>query len=306
MSQSSFSVIIGECLIDTFVESGNKIERAGGGPFNTCLAMGKLGSEVRFVSTISQDKHGITISRLLNEAGVNTAFSIVSVRPTGFALAKLDDAGNASYSFQFEGSSLYSNISEEVVSKSLIGANCIGIGSLGILLENFREISKFAVKNADADTSIFLDPNIRPIMIEEKRGRKAYLEDLEWFCSNSRVVKCSIEDLEWWFPDTPISKSVENVIDLGPELIILTNGSEGSSAYCKMGEIHAPTEVITNSNVIGAGDSFFGALISFYSIKGESLFNDLETLSDCLSFANQTAHSWIKASQSDNQSNTDH
>jgi fructokinase len=258
------------------------------------MVLGSLKSPVRFVSSISQDEYGREICALLRRSGVNIDFSVFSELPTTLAQAELNDEGNASFSFNINETSIMEEIPEELVSGSLVGASCLAIGSLGIVLDNFRRATRFAVEEAKDGATIFLDPNIRPAIINEGLGRKRYLECLEWFCSRSRVVKCSVEDLMWWFPNNSLRNSVDSLLSQGPELIVLTRGSEGASAYFKKDELHSKTERTDNSNYIGAGDSFFGALISFFSMNGEAMFADRKLISDCLLYSNKVAHNWIE------------
>jgi len=51
-------VIGGEALVDLVDDGGTPRSVAGGGPFNTAIAFGRLGVPVGFLGTISRDGDG--------------------------------------------------------------------------------------------------------------------------------------------------------------------------------------------------------------------------------------------------------
>ena len=64
-------VVAGEALIDLVDDDGVPRPVPGGGPFNTAIALGRLGIPVAYLGTLSRDDHGSLLARGLIEAGVD-------------------------------------------------------------------------------------------------------------------------------------------------------------------------------------------------------------------------------------------
>jgi fructokinase len=64
-------VVGGEALVDLVDEHGVLSPVPGGGPFNTAIALGRLGIPVAFLGTLSHDEYGGLLARLLLEACVD-------------------------------------------------------------------------------------------------------------------------------------------------------------------------------------------------------------------------------------------
>ena len=79
-------VVGGEALVD-LVEDGDRLRPVpGGGPFNTAIALGRLGLPVTFVGTLSRDDYGSLLGDLLADAGVDTSLVRRSDAPTPLAV----------------------------------------------------------------------------------------------------------------------------------------------------------------------------------------------------------------------------
>ena len=64
--------VIGEALIDAHVDGDLLRPFPGGGPFNTAIALARLGTPACFVGAISRDRFGRLIQETLRSAGVET------------------------------------------------------------------------------------------------------------------------------------------------------------------------------------------------------------------------------------------
>ena len=81
-------VIGGEALVDLVDDSGSRRAVAGGGPFNTAIAFGRLDVPVGFLGAISRDYYGHMLAERLIEAGVDTSLVRSSDAPTPRALVQ--------------------------------------------------------------------------------------------------------------------------------------------------------------------------------------------------------------------------
>lgn len=99
-------VVGGEALIDLVPAAappGALLPRPGGGPYNTALALGRLGARVAFCSRVSADGFGESLLAGLRAAGVDLSLVQRGPEPTTLAVPSLAPDGSAAYRFYVEG-----------------------------------------------------------------------------------------------------------------------------------------------------------------------------------------------------------
>ena len=73
-------VVAGEALIDLVPQGAGALAALtpalGGGPFNTAVALGRLGSPTAFCSRVSRDAFGEALLDRLRDTGVDVAFAL--------------------------------------------------------------------------------------------------------------------------------------------------------------------------------------------------------------------------------------
>ena len=67
-------VVAGEALIDLIGEDGVLRSHLGGGPFNTAVALGRLGVPVGFLGRLSNDRFGQLLAARFAESGVDERY----------------------------------------------------------------------------------------------------------------------------------------------------------------------------------------------------------------------------------------
>jgi len=93
-------VVAGEALVDLVEEGGMRRAVPGGGPFNTAIALGRLGLPVAFLGTLSRDDHGGVLAGLLADACVDLSLVRATDAPTPVAVVdKHGGDGGNSYTF---------------------------------------------------------------------------------------------------------------------------------------------------------------------------------------------------------------
>lgn len=132
-----------------------------------------------------------------------------------------------------------------------------------------------------------LDPNIRPGFIDDETSYRARLSRM---IAVADVVKVSDDDLAWLFPDGGGPEAVE-----GPDLVILTRGSDGASIRRADGAeitVDAPTTNVVDT--VGAGDTFNAGFLSEADAlglltKGALVDASPDALRECLVHAAKVA-----------------
>jgi len=237
--------IAGEVLIDLVSLGDSFTPLVGGGPANTAKALSRLGYKTSFIGGISVDQYGSMIKAELSE--VDLSFVNYSPLPTALANVILDENGSASYEFKLEDTATFDFRVDWLPSGS---PEVLHIGTLATVIEpGASELFGWASK---LDTKIVFDPNIRPSVLADK---ERYRDAFEKWAKISRVVKMSDEDLEW------LGYSATNqILELGPELLVLTHGASGITGYTSSGSISVPGVKVEVVDTVGAGDTV-GAVI---------------------------------------------
>ncbi len=100
-------VVAGEALIDLVPQGTGALATLtpalGGGPYNTAVALGRLGSPVAFCSRVSRDAFGEALLERLRDTGVDVTPVQRGAEPTTLAVATVGEDGSAAYSFYVEG-----------------------------------------------------------------------------------------------------------------------------------------------------------------------------------------------------------
>ena len=93
-------VVCGEALID-MIHNGDGTQRAapGGGPFNTAIALARLGVPTSFLGRLSNDGFGHELSSRLTADGVSLELATFGPEATTIAVADVDREGFAEYEF---------------------------------------------------------------------------------------------------------------------------------------------------------------------------------------------------------------
>jgi len=277
----------------------------GGSPYNTAIAIGRLGTPVKFLGRFSTDFFGEILLKRLRESRVGEDLIIRSGLNTTLAFVKTEKSKEPQYVFYTEGTAGPSLSTEDLPSKLPADTKCILFGSISMTMEPIasaieflilREGSRKSTDQMDGAPVISFDPNIRPFMIKNKA---AYIDRFEKWISSSTITKISSDDFAFLYPKMDTSKALRKVLTMGPRLAICTLGPKGAQASLRRNDgsittVNAPVVNLPVMDTIGAGDTFHGAFLSWLEMKGKmsrsSLANLSETeLYDALFFANKAA-----------------
>ena len=258
--------VAGEALIDLLPRNGASVAVVGGGAANTAKALANLEIEVSWIGGISNDEYGNLIKQELES--VNLSLANYSSLPTALAKVSLDRTGSASYEFLLDGTATFDfDLNWLPKGKPEI----LHIGTLATIVE--PGASRLFDWAKGLKTKVVFDPNVRPSVLSDKsRYRMAF----ENWAKISSIVKMSNEDLEWLGYST-----VNQILELGPELLVVTNGAEGMTGYTAYGSVSVPGISVQVVDTVGAGDTVGSVLVEgllnnrITSLVGEKLFEVL-------------------------------
>lgn len=189
-------VVGGEALIDLVPVArppGALLPRPGGGPYNTALALGRLGAEVAFCSRVSADGFGENLLTGLRAAGVDLSLVQRGPEPTTLAVPSLAPDGSASYGFYVEGTADRLFTLPPTLPASV---RALALGTCSLVLEPGASAYETLLRRESRRGLLtLLDPNIRPALIADPAAYRArFLTGLLPYAS---VLKLSEEDAFW-------------------------------------------------------------------------------------------------------------
>jgi fructokinase len=264
--------VLGECVADAFTvpapapapDELTLRVLPGGGPANTAVALARLGTPARLLARLSDDVFGRLFRARLESSGVDLSQAVRAGEPSTLAVAELDAAGQAAYSFHAQGTADWQWTADELAATDLASTACLHSGSLALVREpGGRAVEEFLAR-ASATATISLDPNVRPQLV----APEVYRERLPRWCALADVLRVSEDDLELLLPGHPIDRACDVWHSAGARLVVVTLGGRGAIASLD-GErvtVAAPPTAVVDT--VGAGDSFTAGLLHHLGAKG--------------------------------------
>lgn len=234
----------------------------GGGPFNVAITLGRLGSAVSLCSAVSTEAYGESVIAALDAAGVGTRLIQRRPEPTSLALATLDDAGSARYSFYVEGTAdrLVADPGELAPT---VAAVCFG--TLSLVLEPGATVYERMLRREHArGRLVALDPNIRPMVIADA---DAYRRRFRSWLPHVHLLKLSDDDAEW-LGRGESGSGVADWLAAGVTAVVITGGAAGISVHTRDVATRVPAPHVDVADTIGAGDSVMGGLLRHLDTTG--------------------------------------
>ncbi|WP_043263855.1 carbohydrate kinase [Streptomyces sp. CT34] len=298
-------VVAGEALID-LVPSPQEpspqgqlpalLPRRGGGPYNTAIALGRLGSPTAFCSRVSADAFGESLLNGLRGSGVDTSLVQRGPEPTTLAVADIGPDGSAGYGFYVDGTADRLFTLPPALPETV---RALSLGTCSLVLEPGASAYE-ALLQREARRGVFtaLDPNVRPgLILDPDAYRARFRSWLPHLC----LLKLSQEDALWLAGAGPdagrgaVTAAAREWLGAGPAAIVITRGGAGLTVLTQGGgELTVPGERVAVVDTIGAGDTVNAALLHRLAAHGALAYGPLahlpaDTWEDVLRFAARAA-----------------
>ena len=288
-------ICAGESLIDmvSFRGEPEYTPHVGGSNFNSSIALGRLGSNSYYFGAISNDSYGELIEDCLRGSNVKEDFIIKTNRPTTLAYADVVD-GIAEYTFVDEHSAgrMLDQTSLKPFVKRVIKAKALLVGGISLQAEPCGSSWQWLIEQVSGHLPIYLDANIRPDFIENKRS---YFDRFVRLTSKVDIVKISEDDYRYLYGVQDFNKVSKDWLNNGVKLVIFTLGAEGSKVIYDNGkEVFAKSKKVDVVDTIAAGDTFNAGFLLSLDEQGLLDRESLDIISDtqlekALTFANKVA-----------------
>jgi fructokinase len=251
-------VVGGEALVDLVGDGGSRRAVAGGGPYNTAVALGRLAVPVSFFGAVSRDSYGHILAQLLADAGVDESLMRWSDLPTPKAIVHHEDGGRNSYTFALA-ETAFTDLTPELLPQLPDDAWAIHVGTLALALDPPAGTYEALLDREAGRRRIILDPNVRPEIFGDA---DAYRSRFERLARLADIVKLSADDAAWLYPERSLADVPELILDFGPRLVALTCGAHGAVARSRLAAVNVPGFAVRVVDTVGAGDSFGAALLA--------------------------------------------
>ncbi|WP_326607622.1 carbohydrate kinase [Streptomyces sp. NBC_01799] len=262
--------VLGECVADAFtVPSPAPDELAlrvlpGGGPANTAVALARLGTPARMLARLSDDVFGRLFRARLEASGVDLSQAVRAAEPSTLAVAELDAAGQAAYSFHAQGTADWQWTADELSATDLASTACLHSGSLALVREPGGRVVEEFLLRAAATATICVDPNVRPLLV----APAVYRARLPRWCELADVLRVSEDDLELLLPGHSVEQACDLWHSAGARLVVVTLGGRGAIASLDGERVVVPAPPTAVIDTVGAGDSFTAGLLHHLGTKG--------------------------------------
>lgn len=258
-------ICCGEALIDFIPTKSGMAYRPcpGGSILNIAVGLGRMQVPVGFLSRLSTDLFGDILSDHLTRNQVDLGYCPRKQGQTTLAFVSLGEGASQEpqYAFYAEGAVDREMTQEDLPETFEEGVKALHFGSISLVLEPGASALEALMRRESRNRILTLDPNVRPIVIQDW---DAYRARFEHWLSLIDVLRLSQADLAHLYPGKPITSLLPGWFDAGVSLIILTQGAEGASAYTKPGgQTFVPTPKVEVKDTVGAGDTFFSAVLTY-------------------------------------------
>ncbi len=285
---------MGELLIDFTPcgtsEAGRTLfeQNPGGAPANVLVAASRLGMKTAFIGKVGDDMHGRLLKKTLDENHVNTeGLKIDPDYFTTLAFVTLHD-GDREFSFARKPGADTMIRSDEVNMDIINQTRIFHFGSLSLTNEPARSATIFAVEQAKkAGAIISYDPNYRAPLWKSEEEAKAQMRSVVKYVD---IMKLSDEETKLLTDIEDPYEAAGVLLDEGVKCVVVTLGKDGAMLRTKNFVVKAPSQTRKVVDTTGAGDSFWGGLLSRFAefkIRPEDL--DQEQAAEFIRFANIVA-----------------
>ena len=258
---------VGEILIDLTQSgvNGQGIPRfdanPGGAPANLAVAASRLGASAAFIGKVGRDSFGDSLRGCLAENGVDiTGVAVDPVQHTTLAVVSLDPSGERHFSFYRDPSADVNLNAEDISAQQLKNTRFLHFGSVSLTAEPARSATLYAAKTAkELGAAVSYDPNYRAsLWRDEKTAVERMLEPLPLV----DVLKVSDEELPLLTGTDDLEMGCALLAEKGVSLILVTLGPKGAFYRFRGQTGLVPGVPCKVGDTNGAGDTFFGAVLS--------------------------------------------
>lgn len=297
-ARSGQVVCLGEAIVDLICEewlgpgepAGRFIAHHGGAPANVAAVAARNGARACLVGGVGDDRWGRWLVEGLDREGVNTEWLVeVEGVQSPIAFATFDERGEPAFEVYGDGIGPLMEACLPCLEDAMDGASALAIGTNTMVASAEREVTRQAVTLArEQSIPILFDPNHRPGRWADQNTGAGFARELAGLAT---LIKANRAEAELITGITDPDGSAEALLELGPEVVVVTDGEgpvicRGAS---RAGTMPEPVETVSP---LGAGDAFMGALIAGLARSSWDLAATGDLLDDACDEAGRACRVW--------------
>jgi sugar/nucleoside kinase (ribokinase family) len=274
---------IGEVLVD-FSQTGpgplgypQYEALPGGAVANVAAALAKWGLRSGLIGHVGEDALGALLAGTLVRAGVDCARLLPSRSPTSLAMVSLDEDGERSFAFYWQGTSC-SSLDRRLAEPAIwTGSRVFHFGSVSLSTAQSRDVTLASVRGARAAGAVVsFDANLRlGLWAEAPEGIRTTLLEAMGLCDLVKLSGAELGFLAGIEPAAALSRDDPRTVPAmarlrsaaGAELLFATFGREGCCWAGRRGDGRLDAPVVRAVDTTGAGDCFTaGVLYQFLAL----------------------------------------
>jgi fructokinase len=258
--------VIGEAIIDLVHTGGKSFEaHPGGSPLNVAVGLARLDRPTAMMARLSGDAFGRILRNHAESNRVDLSSAVDAPETATLAVVTLDEAGRATYDFYWDGTADWQWTDTELAALPA-DTGILHTGSLAAWTQPGADQIAALVEEIRGSVLISYDPNMRPKLLGTPEKVRSLAERS---VAAAHVVKASDEDVQWLYPDESIEDVVRRWLTAGPDVVVITRGADGASAFTKTGlAISRPGIAIQMVDTVGAGDAFTAGMLDAVAARG--------------------------------------
>lgn len=267
-------IAIGELLIDLIAEHPSKRMEdqtnfrrfSGGAPANFAVGVKKLGLSSGLITKVGDDFFGRFLIEKLEKEGIDTSHIIsTNEYKTALAFVGLDEFKKPTFSFYRSQCADIMLEPSELNPDYIKSAKLLMYGTVSMADEPARSAIRKAIQIAKQNKILVAcDPNLREDLWHYQDPREYLLEALKY----TDIFLPSLNEAEFITGEKK-EQALETIFDIGPSMIGVTSGEQGSKIITKGDTFFAPAFRVPVVDTTGAGDAFAAGMITGILLKLE-------------------------------------
>ncbi len=261
-------VCLGELLVDMFpAELGRRLvevsafrPKPGGAPANVAVAATRLGAHSAFIGKVGDEAFGHHLADILKQEGVDVrGMRYDQEARTGMAFIAMPDENTAEFVFYRNPGADMRLRADELDHSLLQETRAFHFGSLSLGQEPSRSATLEAARIArEAGALISFDVNYRPTLWSSPE--QAYDQAVATI-PHVDLLKVNEVELALLAGSEDLDTATKVLLDMGPDLCVVTLGPDGSYFSVAEGGEHVPAFKVQTVDAVGCGDAFVAGLL---------------------------------------------
>lgn len=261
-------ICLGELLVDMFpAELGRRLvevsafrPKPGGAPANVAVAATRLGAQSAFIGKVGDEAFGHHLANILRHEGVDVrGMRFDDEARTTMAFIAKPDENTAEFVFYRNPGADMRLCADELDRTLLQQTRAFHFGSLSLGQEPSRGATLEAARIArEAGALISFDVNYRPTLWSSPE--EAY-DEVMVTVPHANLLKVNEVELALLTGSEDLDSASKTLLQMGPELCVVTLGPDGSYFRIAEGGEFVPPFKVQAVDAVGCGDAFVAGLL---------------------------------------------